>query len=114
VNHSVFVVALCLLSGALVEVFNSASRHWSVARLGLGAGRSLSAGRIVSGRRGSTMLFAAGFVVRLAMTSLILVLAFRQSVASGLAALVGYWICRWVVVWRMTRRLSGRKPSGGQ
>jgi hypothetical protein len=57
--------------------------------------------------------FAAGFVARMGLTSTVLVLAFRQDVASGLAALVGYWICRWLMVWRVARRLSGHTLSGG-
>ena len=110
-NASLPVVILWLLLGALAEVFNSASRHWSVARLSLPAGRALSAGYVVSDRRRSVIRFAAGFVVRLAVTSLILVLAFRQGLSSGLAALVGYWICRWVMVWRVARRRRCLVPA---
>jgi hypothetical protein len=105
------MVALWLLLGALVEVFNSAVRHWSVARLGLQTGLNVWGSRWVSGtgnvsRRRSVFLFALGFVVRLSVASVVFVMAFRQDLTSGLAALVGYWIGRWVMVWRVVRRLS--------
>jgi hypothetical protein len=101
------MLVVWLLIGAAVEVLNSLLRHWSVARLGLPKEYSLS------GRRQSVFWLAVGFLLRVGVTSLILLLAFRQNIASGLAALVGYWICRWVMVWWVARRLSGRTSSGG-
>jgi hypothetical protein len=94
------MVVVWFLIGGVVEVLNNVLRRWSVARLDLRGGDAGSGhGPLVTG-------FVAALVVRLAMTSLVLVLAFRQGFAPGLAALVGYWICRWVIVWWTTRSLS--------
>ena len=92
-----FVIVAWFLAGGAAEVFNSAIRHWSVGRLGLQ-------------KRGRTVFrLVVGFVLRLALAASVLVLAFRHDVASGLAALIGYWICRWVVIWWLQRRVS--KPG---
>jgi hypothetical protein len=130
----VSVVVVWFLAGGAVEVLNNLLRHWSVARLGL-RGRPATPQRSVgdvprptsrglrmgpewpdprsgqalparSERGPSVTGFVVAFVIRLGATSLVLVLAFRQGLAPGLAALVGYWICRWVMVWWMTRSLS--------
>ena len=82
------------LAGGAVEVLNSAIRHGSVGRLGLQ-------------KRGRTIFrLVIGFMLRLVLTALVLVLAFRHDPASGLAALIGYWIGRWVVIWWLQRRVS--------
>ena len=82
------------LAGGAVEVLNNAIRHWSVGRLGLH-------------KRGRTVFrLIVGYVLRLVLAASVLVLAFRHGAASGLAALIGYWISRWVVLWRLHRRVS--------
>jgi hypothetical protein len=85
------MVFVWFLAGGSVEVLNALMRRWSVERLSLDA-RGLS-----------VAIFAGGFVLRLGLTGLVLVFAFRHSALSGVAALVGYWICRWIMIWRVTR-----------
>lgn len=87
---------LWLLAGAAVEAVNTMTRKWSAAQLGR---RSVD-------RRLVWMWLAAGFLFRLAATGLVLVLAFRHSALSGLASLVGYWICRWAAIWWIHRSLA--------
>jgi hypothetical protein len=70
------------MAGGLVEALNNAIRYWSVVRLGVE-------------QRNSSILY--------------LVLAFRHDTVSGFAALIGYWISRWVVIWRLHRRISNKK-----
>lgn len=86
----------------MAEVLNNAIRHWSVGRLGL------------EQRRGTGFGLVVGFLLRVVLTALVLVLAFRHDMASGFAALIGYWICRWVMIWRLHRRISrkGFRISG--
>lgn len=94
-----FVVIAWFLAGAVAEVLNNAARRWSVEQLGLHKrGRSLS-------------WLALGFVLRLSMTALVLALAFRHHVVSGVAALIGYWICRWTVMWRLHRSVSSKESQ---
>jgi hypothetical protein len=87
------MVFVWFLAGGGVEVLNALSRWWSVERLGLYA-RGLS-----------VAMFVGGFVLRLGLTGLVLVFAFRHSALSGVAALVGYWICRWIIIWRVSRHV---------
>jgi hypothetical protein len=87
------LVALWFLAGVAVEVLNTAFRKWSVDRLESAA----SIGWVL-----------AGFFVRIGITAGILTLAFRHSVASGVAALLGYLSCRWVMVWWLHHRLNAR------
>lgn len=83
------------LAGAGVEVLNALTRKWTVDRL-----HNLR----------SIGWVAGGLVVRLVLTSAVLVLAFRYSPLSGLAALLGYWIGRWTMIWRVNRQLA--RPTG--
>ena len=85
------MVVLWFVLGAGVEVLNTLTRKWSVERLQSRAG----AARIVG-----------GFVLRTAGTAVLLMLAFRHSVASGVAGLMGYLICRWAMIWWINRRLD--------
>jgi hypothetical protein len=96
-----WIIVAWFLAGSAAEVLNSRVRRWSVERLGFYK------------RRLVLLWFVAGLVLRLALTVFVLVLAFRHDLVSGVAALVGYWICRWVMVWRVTRGLSGHTLSGG-
>ena len=97
----VLIVVAWFLAGGAFEVLNSTIRQWSVGRLGLH-------------KRGRSIFwFVVGSVLRLGVTALVLALAFRHNFVYGVAALVGYWICRWVMVWRVARRLSGHTLSGG-
>jgi F0F1-type ATP synthase assembly protein I len=82
------------LAGSMAEVLNNALRHWSIGRLGLEQPRSAGFGLLV------------GFVLRVVLTALVLMLAFRHDTASGFAALIGYWICRWTIIWRLHRSIS--------
>jgi len=91
------MVVLWFLAGAAIEVLNMLTRKWSVERLG-----SLA----------SAAWLAGGAVLRLVLTSAIVVLGFRQSPASGVAALAGYVCCRWIMIWWVDRHLSGAKTGG--
>ena len=94
------VVVLWFLAGAVVELFNA----WT---------RRLVVGKLAPERRSRSVgWFAGGFVVRVVLTAGVLVLAFRDSLASGLMAFLGYYVCRTVVLWREVRR-PGRSPGEG-
>jgi hypothetical protein len=98
-NLAPVAVVAWFFAGGAVELLNYVTRHWSVGRLGLEA-----QGRFLFG-------LLAGFVLRLGVTSVILLLAFRHSFVSGLAALMGYWICRWVVLLWLHRRVSRNRTQ---
>jgi hypothetical protein len=90
------VTLLWFLAGCGVEVVNTFLRQWSVHAIGL---------------RNPTYVFGGiigGFLIRLAGTAVILLLAFRHNLLSGMAALVGYWVCRGAMVWWMNREVLGR------
>lgn len=77
---------LWLLAGLLVGTLNAASIAGTVGRLRPeGNVRALSA--IVS-----------GFMLRLILSILVLVVALRQSAAAGLLAFAGIWFGRWTVL----------------
>ncbi len=87
------IVVLWFLAGAAVEVVNALSRKWTVERLS---------------QRALIGWVAGGYVLRLAMTSAVLVLAFRHRPISGAAALLGYLCSRWVTMFWMHRQLGSR------
>ena len=80
---------LWFLAGAAVEVLNTLSRKWSVDWIFAAPGMGAMAWLII----------VAGFVLRLGMTGGVIVLGFRQGVADGAAALIGYWLSRWAMIW---------------
>jgi hypothetical protein len=86
------MIALWFLAGSAAEVLNTLSRRWSVDHL--------------QGSLWSLVTFVGFWALRLAGTALVLMLAFRHAAVSGLAALVGYLVCRWVVIWWISRGLS--------
>ena len=92
------MVILWFLAGAAIEVLNTLTRRWSVDRLHNWASMGWIAG---------------GLVFRLATTSVILMLGFRHRPSSGVAALMGYLVCRWVMIWRIHRQLSEAEDSAG-
>ncbi|MFN2286284.1 MAG: hypothetical protein ACK2UQ_17845 [Anaerolineae bacterium] len=79
-------VWLWLLAGLLVGVLNVATIAGTVGRLGQG-------GEL---RALSTVM--SGFVLRLALSIFVLVVALRQSAAAGLLAFAGIWLGRWTVL----------------
>ena len=83
------MVVLWFMAGAGIEVLNTFTRKWSVDRMQSRVGAAWIAG---------------GVILRLAGTAVLLMLAFRHSLASGVAGLVGYLICRWVMIWWIDRR----------
>jgi hypothetical protein len=87
------IVFLWFLAGAAVEVVNAFSRKWTVERLG---------GRALYG------WVAGGYILRLAMTSAVLVLAFRHRPISGAGALLGYVCSRWAAMFWMHRQLGSQ------
>jgi hypothetical protein len=91
---NVFAVLGWFLAGGAVEAINTFLRKWSVSALG-----SHRSPQMVLGLVG-------GFVLRLLGTALVLMVAFTRDFAFGWAALMGYWVCRWVMLWRVHRRLS--------
>lgn len=84
-------VVLWFLAGVAVEVVNTLSRKWTVERLGQ---------RLLFG------WVAGGYILRLAMTSAVLVLGFRYQPICGAAALMGYICSRWAMVLWLHRRLG--------
>jgi hypothetical protein len=94
---NVLTTVLWFLAGAAVEVLNTLTRMWTVGRLG---------------RHMPLSWVAGGFLLRLAMTSAVLVLAFRQRPVAGAAALLGYVSSRWVMMLWIHRRLREGKHSG--
>ena len=95
------IVGLWFFAGAAVELFNAWTRRLVVERLA------------PERRARSLGWFAGGFVVRVVLTAGVLALAFRYSLASGLLALLGYYVCRMVVTWRLARRLERLPGEGG-
>jgi hypothetical protein len=90
---AVLVVFLWFLAGVTVEVLNTLSRKWTVERLS---------------RRTLVGWVAGGYILRLAMTSAVLVLGFRHRPISGAAALLGYICSRWATMFWMHRQLGSR------
>ncbi len=77
---------LWLLVGALAGSLNVAAIAGMVARLRPGSGaRAVAA-------------LAGGFVVRLALSALVLIVALQQGAAAGLFTFAGMWLARWVVL----------------
>ena len=100
---TVIIAVLWFLAGVAVEFLNTLTRKWTVERLG----QQALAGWMVG-----------GYLVRLALTSAVLVLAFRHEPVSGVAALVGYICSRWVMMWWIHRCYSeggdqGKSPLEG-
>jgi hypothetical protein len=87
----VVIVGLWFVAGAAIEVLNALSRRWTVARLG---------------QLGAVGWVIGGFVVRIVGTATVLVLAFRHSASSGVAALIGYLAARMVALVWLHRRLN--------
>ena len=90
----VAVVGLWFLAGAAVEVFSAWTRYWTAQQLA------------PEQRARSVGWFVGGFFLRIALTAGVLVLAFRHSFVSGLVAWLGYYVCRNVLIFRLSRRLS--------
>lgn len=84
------MIALWFLAGGAIEVLNTLMRCWSIEQVRHPA-RAFA-------------LMAGGLLFRLVATALVLMLAFRHSPISGLMALVGYWICRWIMIGWVKRR----------
>lgn len=84
-----------LLLGGAVGVLNGLSLWWMANRL-----RSEAA--LVS-----VPLMMMGFLLRLVLAAVLLILASRRGIAPGLLAFVGLWLARWGVIWWIAR-------SGGQ
>jgi hypothetical protein len=90
---TVFAAVLWFAGGAAVEVLNTLTRKWTVERLG---------------RQPVVGWMVGGYVLRLALTSAVLVLGFRHGAISGVAALLGYLCSRWAMVWWVQRRFGER------
>ena len=84
------MIALWFLAGAAIEVLNTLIRCWSIERARHPA-RTFA-------------LITGGLLFRLLATALVLMLAFRHSPISGMMALVGYWVFRWVMIGWVNRR----------
>jgi hypothetical protein len=85
------VAVLWFLAAAAMELLSARIRRWSVERL------------IVPGTKALWVWVVAGLVLRLALTGLVLLGAFRSSLVAGGAALLGYWLCRWATIWWIDR-----------
>jgi hypothetical protein len=88
------IVGLWFLAGAAIEVFNAWTRRWAAERMSP-AKRAQSIG-----------WFAGSFFLRVVLTAGVLFLAFRHGFVSGLLALVGYYVCRTILISRMSRRVG--------
>jgi hypothetical protein len=86
------MIALWFLAGSAAEVLNTLSRKWAVEHL--------------QGSVWSLATFVGFWTLRLGGTALVLVLAFRHAASSGLAALIGYLVCRWIAIWWINRGLA--------
>ena len=85
------MIVLWFLAGGAIELLNMLTRKWFVEKapaLGMGF---------------VAVLFVGGVLLRITGTALVLALGFRHSVASGAAALVGYFVGRWSTVWWVHR-----------
>jgi hypothetical protein len=99
------IVGLWFVAGAAIEVLNAWTRRWAAEQLA------------PERRAASVGWFVGGFVLRVVLTAGVLVLAFRHSLASGLAAWLGYYVCRMVLIGRLSRRLergSGQRSGKGE
>ncbi len=90
------MIVLWFLVGGAVEALNALTRRWFVERLH-SYGPSLA-----------ITLFVGGYLFRLVSMAFALLLAFRHSFGSGLTAFAGYWICRWIWIWRTHAIFSKR------
>ena len=54
-------------------------------------------------------LIASGFVLRLILSALVLVVALRQSALAGLLAFAGLWLGRWTVLFWVNASATLRK-----
>ena len=90
------MVVLWFLAGAGIEVLNTLTRKWSVDRVQ---------------SRGGVAWIVGGVVLRMVGTAVLLMLAFRHSALSGAAGLVGYLICRWVMIWWVNRELDSARSE---
>lgn len=92
---------LWFLAGVATEVFNAWTRH-------------LLVGKLDPERRARAVgWFAGGFAVRVVLTAGVLALAFRNGFASGMMALLGYYVCRAAVTWWLTGRLGRLSGESG-
>ncbi|MHB0856051.1 MAG: hypothetical protein ACYC5M_00605 [Anaerolineae bacterium] len=82
---------LWLLPGGLVGCLNALSQRWTVTRL-----QTLTPAWSVA-------VIVGGFVLRTALAGGILLLAFRQGLASGLIGFAGLWLARWLLLVFMIR-----------
>jgi hypothetical protein len=82
---------LWFCAGGAIEVVNALTRKQAVERLGTQSAYV------------SLVWIVGGFVLRMFATGMVLVLAFRHSLVSGVLALVGYWVSRWAMI-RWTER----------
>lgn len=85
---------LWLLGGLLVGALNVASIAGTVGKLCPEEGRSSS----VASPMAALSLIAVGFVLRLSLSALTLLVALRQSATTGLLAFAGLWLGRWTVL----------------
>lgn len=81
---------LWLFAGLVVGALNATSIARTVGRLRPGAGRRMPLAAV--------SLVASGFVLRLALSALVLIGGLRQSAAAGLLAFAGIWLARWLMV----------------
>jgi hypothetical protein len=95
------IIGLWFLAGAATELFNAWTRRLLVEKLE------------PERRARSVSWFVGGFVVRVVLTAGVLALAFRFGFASGLMALLGYYVCRAVVTWWLAGRLERLSGANG-
>ena len=96
------MILLWFLAGNAVEALNTLTRKWC-------------AGHIRPQRpRWAVTLTLLGFLFRLGCTALVFGLALSQSAKYGLAAFLGYWLFRWVMIRWIQRRIHQRATEKDQ
>ncbi len=80
------------LAGGLAEWVNMLVRRWTV----------MQSSRLKPG--GAVALVLLGFLFRLAWMALVLGLAVAWSPVYGIAAFVGFWVSRWVLIGRIVNK----------
>ena len=90
--------AVWLALGGAVGVLNGLTLRWTMARLRPDAPLS------------GVALAVGGAALRWGLAAVMLIVASRQDLVSGLMTFAGLWLARWGVVWWLSR-FEGHSPA---